>query len=109
MADNLTVNPYVIDLTVTGARTLMPLPGYAKLSYITVSGNPGGTGTLTLTLRADAAGGSNPIVWQWTGTASVVNTLQVPFPDDVKPVRGLFLDTIANAWNAGSILLVAVE
>lgn len=112
MADNLKVNPANIDLTTTGNRTILDSwygsqrGAPARLLYVTLDGNPGLSGTLTLLLEAVRGGGAGKALWQWNGVASTPVSQTFIFSDESAPQPGLFFTSSGTGWNAGSVLIV---
>jgi hypothetical protein len=107
MADgNTGQREIVVDLSVTGARTLRDAAtgNWVKITRISVSGKTGASAQ-SIVLRSEVAS-TGPILYSLLGTAATEYEDTNPFASGKPVVKGLYLDNIANAWTAGSLLII---
>lgn len=110
MADgNLGERDIVIDLSVTGARTIRDAAtgNWVKIKKISLSGKTGASAQAVI-LRFEAAA-TGPIIWNLLGTAATEYNIDAPFPKEAPVVKGLYLDNITNAWTSGSFLIISTS
>lgn len=103
-------NPIVIDLTSVGARVIWPAPNRIKIRSIEITGFHAATDG-NIVIRQDSASGTQ--TWAYknidtTGAAVAValTGLFFDYAQQRAPQNGLYMDAIANAWGAGSNLII---
>jgi len=95
-----------IDLTSVGARTIRDIAGDGKIVFIdaiTINGTSG-AGAGDIVLRSDAAS-SGPIVHK-TLAPGGTGFDGTKGPSLLIRARGLYMDALANAWAAGSFMII---
>lgn len=108
MADgNFGARDIVIDLSVTGARTIRDATAgqWVGIQKIVLSGKTG-AGAQPLILRYETAA-TGPVLWTILGTAATEYNVDAPYPGKKPVVKGLYLDNITNAWTSGSLLIIS--
>ena len=103
MADDLTARHPFIDLTVTGARTIRA-DGFTRIYAIRVRGTAGAAvGDFTLRHTTATTG---PILFKQLAAIGSEHDGTLSFGSQGIMFDKIFMDNLANAWTAGSHLML---